>query len=87
MKPALKKANKHKPENTSTENKYLSDIMKLFKPMAILGLCTILLLGTTSCYVRVKENQGKHKGWYKNSNNPHHPNTTNPGNSKDKHKK
>lgn len=29
---------------------------------------------------------GLHKGWYKNPNNPHHPNTTNPGHTKQKSK-
>jgi hypothetical protein len=33
-----------------------------------------------------KKDNGKHKGWYKNPNNPHHPNSTNPGNSKGKGK-
>lgn len=35
--------------------------------------------------VRVESNRkdnGLHKGWYKNPNNPHHPNTTNPGHTK-----
>ena len=35
--------------------------------------------------VRVGDNRkdnGLHKGWYKNPNNPHHPNTTNPGHTK-----
>lgn len=40
-----------------------------------------LLLVLTSCAVVVleKKDNGKHKGWTKNSNNPHHPNSTNPG--------
>lgn len=29
-----------------------------------------------------KKDNGLHKGWYKNPNNPHHPNTTNPGHTK-----
>ncbi|GAB3821869.1 hypothetical protein GCM10028895_24900 [Pontibacter rugosus] len=29
---------------------------------------------------------GQHKGWYKNPNNPHHPRTTNPGHTKKKGK-
>jgi hypothetical protein len=32
----------------------------------------------------VKSDNGKHKGWFKNSNNPHHPLTTNPGHTKTK---
>ncbi|MCJ8167299.1 hypothetical protein MKJ04_20835 [Pontibacter sp. E15-1] len=31
-----------------------------------------------------RKDNGKHKGWHKNSNNPHHPNTTNPGHTKHK---
>ncbi len=31
-----------------------------------------------------RTDNGKHKGWYKNTNNPHHPNTTNPGHTKAK---
>ncbi|WP_241739136.1 hypothetical protein [Pontibacter beigongshangensis] len=30
----------------------------------------------------IKKDNGLHKGWYKNPNNPHHPNTTNPGHTK-----
>jgi hypothetical protein len=42
----------------------------------------VLLMSQTSCMVFYKKDNGKHKGWYKNSNNPHHPNSTNPGKSK-----
>jgi hypothetical protein len=31
-----------------------------------------------------KKDNGLHKGWYKNTNNPHHPRTTNPGHTKNK---
>ncbi|WP_266202973.1 hypothetical protein [Pontibacter kalidii] len=31
-----------------------------------------------------RKDNGLHKGWYKNPNNPHHPNTTNPGHTKHK---
>jgi hypothetical protein len=30
----------------------------------------------------VKKDNGKHKGWTKNTNNPHHPASTNPGQKK-----
>jgi hypothetical protein len=30
------------------------------------------------------KDNGLHKGWYKNPNNPHHPRTTNPGHTKQK---
>ncbi|MBC5993701.1 hypothetical protein [Pontibacter cellulosilyticus] len=33
-----------------------------------------------------KKDNGLHKGWYKNPNNPHHPSTTNPGHTKQKGK-
>ena len=33
-----------------------------------------------------RKDNGLHKGWYKNPNNPHHPNTTNPGHAKKKGK-
>ncbi|MBC5775555.1 hypothetical protein H8S95_15870 [Pontibacter sp. KCTC 32443] len=40
---------------------------------------------TTGASTTRKDN-GLHKGWYKNPNNPHHPNTTNPGHTKGKGK-
>lgn len=45
-------------------------------------LCAVLLLSTTSCFVAVSD--GHHRGKSKNSNNPHHPRTTNPGHTKGK---
>lgn len=42
----------------------------------------VLITSQTSCVVISKKDNGKHKGWFKNSNNPHHPNSTNPGKSK-----
>lgn len=57
------------------------------KTLAISVLCIGLLLNLTSCLVLVNKDNGKHKGWYKNPNNPHHPNSTNPGKSKGKHNK
>ncbi|MDQ3109119.1 MAG: hypothetical protein M3R17_04415 [Bacteroidota bacterium] len=42
----------------------------------------MFLISANSCTVRTyKKDNGKHKGWYKNPNNPHHPNSTNPGNA------
>ena len=61
--------------------------MKLFRVVAVLALCAGLLFGATSCAVMVQKDNGKHKGWYKNSNNPHHPYSTNPGKAKGKFKK
>jgi len=61
--------------------------MKIFRTVALLALCTGLLLSVTSCAVMVQRDNGNHKGWYKNSNNPHHPYSTNPGKSKGKSKR
>jgi len=52
---------------------------KTFRIIAILLLCMGLLFSTTSCIVFVKKDNGRHKGWYKNSNNPHNHHITNPG--------
>ncbi len=58
----------------------------LYKSTALL-ICFSFLLSSTSCLVVTHREPGKH-GWRKNSNNPHHPNSTNPGhgNKKGKHK-
>ena len=63
--------------------------MKSLRSIAILAFCTGLLFGATSCTVFVAEtrDQGNHRGWYKNPNNPHHPFTTNPGKFKGKSKR
>ncbi|MCX6320463.1 MAG: hypothetical protein NTX93_01475 [Bacteroidia bacterium] len=61
--------------------------MKTFKTIATLLLCLVLLFGATSCVVLVKKDNGYHKGWFKNPNNPHHPYSTNPGKSKGNFKK
>ncbi len=48
-------------------------------------LCFFVAVFTSSCViVHDKKDNGKHKGWYKNPKNPHHPATTNPwkGNKK-----
>ncbi len=39
----------------------------------------VLLFCTASCVVLLKENNEKHKGWYKNTNNPHNPKSTKRG--------
>lgn len=61
--------------------------MKNFKAIAIIVFCIGLLFSISSCAVRVNHDNGKHKGWYKNSNNPHHPHSTNPGKHKGNSKK
>lgn len=69
-------------------NSYTSVKMKTIKTIALLLSCIGLLFSTTSCVVQhAKHDNGKHSGWYKNSNNPHHPNSTNPGKAKGKYKK
>ncbi|HET6245186.1 MAG: hypothetical protein H0V01_12045 [Bacteroidetes bacterium] len=67
--------------------------MRPLKTAAILAFCAGLLFSTSSCLVVVKKDNGRHKGWFKNTNNPHHPHSTNPGNGnsggkgkKNKHK-
>lgn len=55
--------------------------MKLFKKLIIMTFCLVLLFSVTSCVV-VRKDNGKHRGWFKNRNNPHHPRTINPENSK-----
>jgi hypothetical protein len=58
--------------------------MKPIKIMFILMLFSIFMVAASSCLtVRqapAKKNQPR--GWFKNSNNPHHPRTTNPGHNK-----
>jgi hypothetical protein len=56
--------------------------MKSFRTIIVLVFCMVFLYSTTSCAVFVVRDNGKHKGWHKNSNNPHTPFSTNPGKSK-----
>ena len=60
--------------------------MKKVKLFAVVIMSAGLLLGTSSCFIAVSKDNGQHKGWYKNPNNPHNPNTTNPGKAKGKGK-
>jgi hypothetical protein len=54
--------------------------MKPLKSIPKLTLFFAILFSMSSCLVLVHEkDNGKHKGWNKNSNNPHHSNSTNPG--------
>jgi hypothetical protein len=49
----------------------------------ILFSLTIVVSSCTTNHVHViNVHQKKPKGWYMNSNNPHHPHTTNPGHRK-----
>lgn len=61
--------------------------MKAVKLILILFFCAGLIFSTTSCTVITPKNNGNHKGWYKNSNNPHNPNSTNTGKAKGHQKK
>lgn len=57
--------------------------MKILKLFSVFVVSTGLMIGVNACTVHIfKKDNGKHKGWYKNPNNPHHPNTTNPGHTK-----
>jgi len=58
--------------------------IKTIRTIVLLVFCIGFLYSLTSCAVLVVKDNGKHKGWYKNSNNPHHPSTTNPGHNKGK---
>jgi len=63
--------------------------MKSFKTISALTFSLLFLITQTSCQVvsdNGSGNNGKHRGWYKNPNNPHNPNTTNPGEGKTKSK-
>lgn len=42
----------------------------------------LVLSSCTTNHVVVVKGKDKPKGWYKNSHNPHHPMSTNPGHSK-----
>jgi len=53
--------------------------MKPLKTFTIVVFCLALLFVASSCAVVVRKDNGKHRGWFKNRNNPHHPRTTNPG--------
>ena len=58
--------------------------MRIARTITLLLLCFVLLFSVTSCATFVHHDNGKHKGWYKNTHNPHNPNTTNPGKAKGK---
>ncbi len=54
--------------------------MKALKMITVSVLLLVLSLSQTSCLVvHHRHSSGTPKGWNKNTNNPHHPNTTNPG--------
>jgi hypothetical protein len=55
--------------------------MKTIRTSLRILTITLFLFSTSSCLI-IKSDNGKHKGWFKNSNNPHNPRTTNPGKAK-----
>jgi hypothetical protein len=56
--------------------------MKTLKTIIKLTLCATVLFSTSSCFVFVGHSDGGKRGWHKNTNNPHNPQTTNPGKSR-----
>jgi hypothetical protein len=68
-------------------------VKHLSKFLALAFFVSCLLFSTTSCIVvsPSHHDSGKHKGWFKNSNNPHNPYNSNENskenNSKNKSKK
>ena len=60
--------------------------MKVFKLVIAVIFSIGLVFGTSSCATFTHHDSGQHRGWNKNSNNPHHYNSTNPGNAQGKHK-
>lgn len=61
--------------------------MKIFKILIIALFCIGLLFGTSSCATFAHHDNGKHKGWYKNSKKPNYQKTTKHGKAKGKYKK
>ena len=54
------------------------------KLIELIVLSAFIAATISSCAVIItpKKDQGKHKGWFKNRHNPHHPNSDNPGHQK-----
>ncbi len=61
--------------------------MKQFKTIACIIMLTAFFLSNSSCVVVHGNDNGKHKGWFKNTKNPHNPNSTNPGKGNGRNKK
>jgi hypothetical protein len=61
--------------------------MKKLKMIIPILLSMILVINLTSCFLIVneKKDNGQHKGWYKNTNNPHNILTTKKGHGNGKH--
>ncbi len=54
------------------------------KKFLMIFLCLGFLLGTSSCVVINKKDNGKHKGWYKSPNNQNKSNNSNNSNKSNK---
>jgi len=59
---------------------------KNINQITALFIAISIAVSISSCIavVSTPHDNGKHKGWSKNPNNPHNPNTTNPGHNKNK---
>lgn len=55
--------------------------MRIFRLFVIMMVAMLFLFCSTSCVILPKRDNGRHKGWQKNSKNPHHRNNTKPGKS------
>jgi hypothetical protein len=60
--------------------------MHRFSRNICIFLVFAFLISNTSCLNFANTGTKYKKGWLKNSNNPHHPRTTNPGHTKPKPK-
>ena len=76
------------PSCHDTDESIQNIMKKISKSISVLLTAVILTLGMSSCVVLedYDADNGNHKGWYKNSHNPHHPFSDNPGHSKHKNK-
>lgn len=53
----------------------ISEKMKTLRTLVIVIICTMFLFSAVSCVVLVKKDNGKHKGWSKNTNSPNSSNS------------
>jgi ABC-type oligopeptide transport system substrate-binding subunit len=60
--------------------------MKIIKIFGFVFTLLVFILATSSCAVQKHpaSSSKQPKAWFKNTNNPHHPVTTNPGHTKQK---
>lgn len=58
--------------------------MKNIRTILLVILCFGFMFSTISCAVFVRKDNGRHNGWNKRQNNPHHRKTTKPGKYKNK---